>query len=168
MCGSELCDVLVRSTKGRLILGFMVFFFLTDWVETLETKSWRFWCCHRYRPPYDLKIHSWAVLWARNKLLWCWVTREWNNIQKSAQIISLMKVNPSRPKIRRCLRVLLHHSPLPLPYKYCKQYPGFQYHKLVCLVLNLLQMESFTIQYVVLSPAPFTKYYVSYLLIACQ
>ena len=97
-----------------------------------------------------------------------WVTREWNNIQKSAQIISLMKVNPSRPKIRRCLRVLLHHSPLPLPYKYCKQYPGFEYHKLVCLVLNLLQMESFTIQYMVLSPAPFTKYYVSYLLIACQ
>ena len=81
---------------------------------------------------------------------------------------SLMKVNPSRPKIRRCLRVLLHHSPLPLPYKYCKQYPGFEYHKLVCLVLNLLQMESFTIQYMVLSPAPFTKYYVSYLLIACQ
>ena len=80
-----------------------------------------------------------------------WATGEWNNIQKSAQIISLIKVDPSRPKIRLPLRVLLHHSPLPLPYKYCKQYPDFEYHKPVSLVLNLLQMESLTIQYMVLS-----------------
>lgn len=55
VCKNELCYILVRPIKTSHMLDFMIFFVLADWVETLETKSCRYWCCHLVSLPTILK-----------------------------------------------------------------------------------------------------------------